>query len=70
MFGGVIVLLWAVFMLALIVLAVVGVVWLVRALGERSPGRSSALEELDVRYARGEIEREEYLQRRADLERR
>lgn len=26
-----------------------------------------AIEELDIRYARGEIERDEYLQRRADL---
>lgn len=30
--------------------------------------RETALEILEERYARGEIEREEYLQRRADLE--
>jgi putative membrane protein len=31
------------------------------------PLPQQALAELDLRYARGEIEREEYLQRRADL---
>ncbi|NIP80914.1 MAG: SHOCT domain-containing protein, partial [Gemmatimonadetes bacterium] len=30
-------------------------------------GRGSALETLELRYARGEIEREEYLQKRQDL---
>jgi uncharacterized membrane protein len=31
------------------------------------PARSGALAELDLRYARGEIGRDEYLQRRVDL---
>jgi uncharacterized membrane protein len=31
------------------------------------PSRSAALDELDLRYARGEIARDEYLGRRADL---
>lgn len=31
------------------------------------PGPAPALAELDLRYARGEIDRDEYLQRRADL---
>ena len=35
-------------------------------LGERGGGQARAL--LDERYARGEIDREEYLQRRRDLE--
>ena len=37
-----------------------------RAEGRR-PGRSPGLDELDVRYARGEIDRAEYVTRRADL---
>ncbi|MEA1902770.1 MAG: SHOCT domain-containing protein [Actinomycetota bacterium] len=54
-----------------LLLAVAG--WLVYTLarGAESPSRrneSSALDVLDTRYARGEIEREEYLERRADLE--
>ncbi|TMC49552.1 MAG: SHOCT domain-containing protein [Chloroflexi bacterium] len=31
------------------------------------PRRHPAVDELDLRYARGEIDRAEYLQRRADL---
>jgi putative membrane protein len=57
----------------LFMLAILGlVVWLVvTAIRRPEPGgkRSSALDLLDERYARGEIEREEYLKRRADLER-
>jgi len=48
------------------------VVWLVWSASRRSapPNRSnSALDILDARYARGEIDRDEYLERRADLER-
>lgn len=54
-------------------IAVLGlVVWLVVTAIRRSEvggNRRGALELLDERYARGEIEREEYLERRADLER-
>lgn len=32
-----------------------------------APPRNPALEELDVAYARGQVSREEYMQRRADL---
>jgi putative membrane protein len=69
---------WLVFGLLLLVLLVVGVIWLVRSIasGSGSPappsswstGSGSAREELDRRYARGEITREEYQQIRADLE--
>lgn len=36
--------------------------------GRSDPGVDRAQEELRLRYARGEIDREEYLQRRIDLE--
>lgn len=53
------------FWLALIVL----VILLVRLFinGREGPRQRTALDILEERYARGEIEREEYLQRRADL---
>ncbi len=67
-------------MLAVLALIVVGVVLLVRGLTTHSHvqegssqgqptglGSSSALQVLEQRYARGEIQREEFLQRRQDL---
>ncbi|HWB70956.1 MAG TPA: c-type cytochrome [Egibacteraceae bacterium] len=71
---GVLWLLWALLLVALIVLAVVAVLWLLR--NPRDPGRglhagpprSLAREELDRRYAAGELSRDDYLQRRRDLE--
>ena len=61
---------WLIFALLVLALLVVGVVWLVRTLAGPSPGgaTSAARQELDLRYARGELTREEYQQRRADLE--
>ena len=55
--------------LILVVGAIVGLVLLLRSgSGSRSSaGRRSALDVLDERYARGEIEREEYLRRKDDL---
>lgn len=59
--------------LLIIVLVILGVVALVRALGAggrhraRDGGRSPGLDLLEERYARGEIEREEYLQKKRDL---
>jgi putative membrane protein len=47
------------------------VVLAVRARGSAGPwpaGPGSARHELDLRYARGELQREEYLERRTDLE--
>jgi putative membrane protein len=35
--------------------------------GRKGSGRSAGIDELDVRYARGEIDRTEYVTRRADL---
>jgi putative membrane protein len=62
---------WAAFAVVVLAVAVVGLVWLVRTM-TRSPGGTSgdgaARAELDLRYARGDLTREEYLQRRADLE--
>ncbi|TVR23508.1 MAG: SHOCT domain-containing protein [Nitriliruptor sp.] len=72
---------WMVFGLLLIVLLVVGIVWLVRQVSSNGgrpsdhqppsasgSGSGSAREDLDRRYARGEISREEYRAIRGDLE--
>ncbi len=56
-----------VFVLALII---AGIVWLVRALTQRSSEtgrRSSALDVLEERYVRGEINRDEYLEKKRDI---
>ena len=58
-------------MLVFWVLVVVGVVVLIKWLADQSTGRDtrekSALDILRERYARGEIEREEYEQKKRDL---
>jgi len=65
----------------LIVVAIVAGIWLIVRLwmtrphapsagwrpGGPPPPPNPAISELDLRYARGEVGREEYLQRRADL---
>lgn len=49
---------------------IAGIVWLVRTVTEGSrSARPNAIDTLETRYARGEIDRDEYLQRRTDLER-
>lgn len=60
--------------LLIIAVLVVGVVWLVRALSERSSrgeggggSDSSALRILEERYARGEIDQDEFEERRRTL---
>lgn len=68
-------LLWTLVGLAILVLAVVGTVWLVRSMGgsHRSTGSGpggSPIDDLERRYARGEIDREEFLRAREDLSRR
>jgi putative membrane protein len=62
---------WAIFMVVVLALLVAGAIWLARTLTRpASPtgGPSPARTELDLRYARGDLTREEYLQRRADLD--
>jgi putative membrane protein len=63
-----------IFWLIILGLAVAAVVWLIRSTtytggGMLPPraGRSRGLELLDERYARGEINRDEYLQKRGDI---
>lgn len=56
--------LYGLLLVALIALAIAATLRLVRG---RPATPSTATEELDLRYARGELERDEYLQRRADL---
>jgi uncharacterized membrane protein len=58
-----------------LLLVIAAVVYLVRAFLQSraqaprhaTPFRSPGLDELDMRYARGEVTRSEYLERRADL---
>ncbi len=62
-----------IFSLLLLVLVIVAVVWLVRAMlrpQDRTPRaehRTAGLDILDQRYARGELSRDEYLQKRGDV---
>lgn len=65
-FGGVVMMLGMLLFWGVIITAVVvGVRWLVRSGHERSP--DPAIEILRERYARGEINREEFEARRRDL---
>lgn len=64
--------LWGLFALVLLILAVVGIVWLLRTMGEARQASTRSREEaplteLERRYARGEVDREEFLRRREDL---
>lgn len=57
---------WVVVLIAIIL----GIVWLVRSVagGQAAPPRRSVgLDVLEERYARGEIKREEYLEKRRDI---
>ena len=59
-----------IFWVVLLVLIVAAGFWFVRSQTTTSEGterRSGGLNVLDERYARGEIEREEYLQKKHDL---
>ncbi|NJE47677.1 SHOCT domain-containing protein [Thermococcus sp. GR7] len=63
----------AIFMLLFWILIIVGVVWLIKWLVEQSSSgitktsKKSALEILDEKYARGEIDDEEYERRKRKL---
>lgn len=62
---------WLVVWVLFLAVIVVGVVYLVRALTDRDAGArsaSSALQILEERFARGEIDREEFEDRRRTLE--
>jgi putative membrane protein len=60
-----------IFWLLVLALLVGGVVWFVRSQaaveGRSQQRRSAGLDVLEERYARGEINREEYLQKKRDL---
>ena len=60
---------WVIFavLLALLLLAVVSLALDAYHRSQGGEMRNGALTELDLRYARGEIGRDEYLQRRVDL---
>jgi len=67
-FGLIHMVVWIIILVAIIV----GVIWLVRSLagtGGHGPlqRRSPGLEVLEERYARGEINRDEYLQKKKDI---
>jgi uncharacterized membrane protein len=69
--GGMTAILWLWLVIALTVWALIVAisVWLVRTGGGPvGPGADTARRDLDLRDARGEVERDDYLQRRADLE--
>jgi uncharacterized membrane protein len=71
--GGVELLVVMAMQIAVLVLVVLGIVWLVRRLGgdaTRSHPAPSAMDELELRYARGEIDRTTYLQMVDDLKKR
>jgi putative membrane protein len=71
-FWVVMVVMMVVIMAVVVGLLVAGAIWLARTLRatDRRPGdpAADARRELDHRYARGDLTREEYLQRRTDLE--
>jgi len=68
-FGPVHLIVWVVILIGL----VVGIVWLVRSLTGGGPAaqeparRSAGLDVLEERYARGEVNRDEYLQKKKDI---
>jgi putative membrane protein len=57
-----------IFWFLILALIVAGVLWFVRSMPQgRGGGRSPGLDALEERYAKGEISREEYLQKKRDL---
>jgi putative membrane protein len=66
-FGIIHMIFWVIILIAI----VAGVVWLVRSMAGAAPPaggrRSVGLDLLEERYARGEINRDEYLQKKRDI---
>jgi putative membrane protein len=67
-FGLIHMVVWVIILIAIIV----GIIWLVRSLAATGgqygpPRRSAGLDVLEERYARGEINRDEYLEKKRDL---
>jgi putative membrane protein len=68
-FGLIHIVFWAVVLIAIIT----GIVWLVRSTasagthGAAAARRSAGLDVLEERYARGDINRDEYLQKKRDI---
>lgn len=68
MMGGPMMLIGVLTMVLVLVAVIAGTVWLVRTLSREQPGpRRDAVDQLDLRYAGGAIDRDEYLQRRDDM---
>ena len=60
--------LWALFWLAIWVLVIIGIVKLIGTfLGKNKIIEKRAMDILDERYARGEITKEEYLEKKKDI---
>ena len=60
--------LWLLICVAVLVMIILAAIWLARETrGSASGSESGALAELDRRYARGEVDRDAYLQMRRDL---
>jgi len=68
-YGAIHMIIW----LVILVVIIAGVVWLVRSVAAPGgahglpPRRSAGLDVLEERYARGEINRDEYLQKKRDI---
>lgn len=66
--GGPMMVMGLLVMVLFFALVIAGVVWLVQLQTRGRQGRQTdAISQLEWRYARGEIDRDEYLQRRNDL---
>ena len=62
---------WSLITLALLILLVLGIVWLVRGVQRQQEphGRRTALDELELRFARGEVDRDTFVTTRDELTR-
>ena len=58
-------------LVVILIAIIIGIVWLVRSLSANDarmlPRRRAGLDVLEERYARGEINRDEYLEKKRDL---